>query len=103
MNFKRIGVEEARNLISASTDKPVQIVDIRDDASFAAGHIETATHLHGSNVQEFVDDADPEAPLLVYCYHGNMSQSAAAYFADQGFAEAYSLDGGYEAWAQDKD
>jgi thiosulfate sulfurtransferase len=36
--------------------------------------------------------------LLVYCYHGNMSQSAAAYFGEQGFEEAYSMDGGFSDW-----
>jgi thiosulfate sulfurtransferase len=34
----------------------------------------------------------------VYCYHGNMSQSAAAYFGEQGFEEAYSMDGGFSDW-----
>jgi len=32
----------------------------------------------------------------VVCYHGNSSQSAAAYLVGQGFAEVYSLDGGIE-------
>ena len=99
MNFKRIDVEKARSLLDSTAEKPAQVVDIRDDQSFARGHIDSATHLHNSNLQEFLEAADLEAPLLVYCYHGNMSKGAAAYFAEQGFADAYSLDGGYEAWA----
>ena len=39
-----------------------------------------------------------DAPLIVACYHGNSSQSAAAYLAHQGFSEVYSLDGGFELW-----
>ena len=105
MNFKRINCSEARQLLSqAEVDpllKSVQIVDIRDDESFAAGHIESASHLHNGNMQQFVDGADLEAPLLVYCYHGHMSQGAAAYLAEQGFEDTYSLDGGYEAWKVD--
>jgi thiosulfate sulfurtransferase len=34
----------------------------------------------------------------VVCYHGNSSQSAAAYLVSQGFSEVYSLDGGFELW-----
>jgi len=34
----------------------------------------------------------------VVCYHGISSQSAAAYLAEQGFRDTYSLDGGFEAW-----
>ena len=32
------------------------------------------------------------------CYHGNSSQSAAAYLVGQGFSEVYSVDGGFELW-----
>lgn len=85
-------------LDNQTAEQPVQVVDIRDDAAFAAGHMPSAKHIHNSNIQEFIAEADLDSPLLVCCYHGNMSQSAAAYFAEQGFAETYSLDGGYEAW-----
>lgn len=99
VNFTRISVVQARDLMRDSTQQ-LQIVDIRDEESFEAGHIQNAFHLHNSNLQEFIMDADPENPLLVYCYHGHMSQSAAAYFAEQGFETTYSLDGGYEAWSE---
>lgn len=100
MNFKRIDSAQARELMQeARAERPVQVVDIRDDAAFAAGHIPNAVHLHNSNIQEFIQQADLDAPLLVCCYHGHMSQSAAAYLAEQGFSETYSLDGGFEAWA----
>jgi thiosulfate sulfurtransferase len=102
MNFKRIDTAEARRLLALSSadehGKAVQIVDIRDDEAYAAGHIDSAQQLHNGNLQQFVEAADLEAPLLVYCYHGHMSQGAAAYLAEQGFEETYSLDGGYEAW-----
>ena len=99
VTFKRISCDQARALIAgADADRPVQIVDVRDPQSFAAGHIEQAVHLDNTNLAEFIAGADQQAPLLVYCYHGNMSQSAAAYLAEQGFRDAYSLDGGFEAW-----
>ena len=103
MNFQRISIAQARDLLANTSDKPVQVVDIRDDAAFEAGHLPAAVHLHNSNIQDFIRDADPEAPLLVYCYHGHMSQSAAAYLAEQGFADTYSLDGGYEAWRESEE
>lgn len=99
MNFKRISINEARAMLAAQSDEqPVQIVDIRDDESYEAGHIPAAVHLHNANIQEFIQSADLDAPLLVYCYHGHMSQSAAAWLAEQGFEDAYSLDGGYADW-----
>ncbi len=98
MNFKRISVAEAQELIQANP--ATQIIDIRDEESFERGHIDSAQHIHNSNVQEFLSGANTEQPLLVCCYHGNMSQSAAAYFAEQGFEQSYSLDGGFEAWQE---
>jgi thiosulfate sulfurtransferase len=98
MNFKRISVAEARDLLAANP--AAQIIDIRDEESFARGHIDCATNINNNNVQEFLNAADTKQPLLVCCYHGNTSQSAAAYFADQGFEQSYSLDGGFEAWEE---
>ncbi|MFK7864009.1 MAG: thiosulfate sulfurtransferase GlpE [Pseudohongiellaceae bacterium] len=98
MNFKRISVTDAKEILKA---KPAtQIIDIRDEESYERGHIDAAKHVYNSNVQNFIAEADMDQPLIVCCYHGNMSQSAAAYFAEQGFDEAYSLDGGYEAWKE---
>jgi len=98
MGFRRIDVLEARALLDAAPENGLQIVDIRDEQSFTSGHISTAQHLDNSGVQPFIEDADTSKPLLVYCYHGNMSQSAAAYFDEQGFDEAYSMDGGFSDW-----
>ncbi|MBY5994069.1 thiosulfate sulfurtransferase GlpE [Ferrimonas balearica] len=76
----------------------VQVVDIRDPNAFAAGHIPGALHLHNGNLAEFILNAEFEQPLVVCCYHGISSQSAAAYLAEQGFEQVYSLDGGFEGW-----
>ena len=98
MEFKRIGVQEARVLLDAAPENGLQIIDIRDEQSYANGHISSALHLDNSSVQPFIENADTSKPLLVYCYHGNMSQSAAAYFGEQGFEESYSMDGGFSDW-----
>lgn len=76
----------------------VSIVDIRDAGAFAAGHIDGAHNLDNSNLQQLLDNSSVENPLIVYCYHGHSSQSAAAYFAERGFTKVYSVAGGYEAW-----
>lgn len=98
MEFKRIDVHEACALLDEAAENGLQIVDIRDEQSFEKGHITDALHLDNSSVQPFIQSADASKPLLIYCYHGNMSQSAAAYFSEQGFEEAYSLDGGFSDW-----
>jgi len=98
MEIKRIDVHETAAMLEQSEQTGLQIVDIRDEQSYRAGHIKAAQHLDNTSVQTFIENADPEKPLIIYCYHGNMSQSAAAYFSEQGFDDAYSMDGGYSDW-----
>jgi thiosulfate sulfurtransferase len=92
--FKRIAAAQAQSL----REQGAAIVDIRDPDSFARVHISGSLHLDNHSLPDFIRAADLDQPLLVVCYHGNSSQSAAAYLVGQGFAEVYSLDGGIEAW-----
>lgn len=96
-NFQRLSIEEARTLMAAR--EPV-IADIRDAQSFASGHIVGSVPLSNENLHEFVLNMPQNRPVIVVCYHGVSSQGAARYLAEQGFAEVYSLDGGFTAWAE---
>ncbi len=93
--FKRISVTEAKTMIDQGD---VNVADIRDEVAFQQGHIAGAVHLTNHSVQEFIDTADPDKPLIVYCYHGHSSMSAAQFLIDKGFDDVYSMDGGYEIW-----
>lgn len=97
MAYKRISVAEAKILMQS---KDVEIVDIRDDVSYEAGHVPNAKHVTIQHAAEFCETADKNKPILVYCYHGNSSQLAAEYLDAEGFTEVYSLDGGFAAWPQ---
>jgi thiosulfate sulfurtransferase len=92
--FQNISIEQAKHLLAEGAT----IVDIRDPASYASGHIEGAIHLSNDNLSDFIRDSDLDKPLLVYCYHGHSSQNAAQFLAEQGFDEAYSVLGGYTEW-----
>ncbi|MHA6495508.1 thiosulfate sulfurtransferase GlpE [Pseudomonas borbori] len=92
--FKRIVPLQAQTLRAQGA----VVVDIRDAQSFANGHISGSLHLDNHSLHDFIRQADLDQPLIVACYHGNSSQSAAAYLVGQGFADVYSLDGGFELW-----
>ena len=92
--FKRIPPQQAQTL----REQGAVVVDIRDPQSFAQGHISGSQHLDNHSLPDFIAAADLDAPLIVTCYHGHSSQSAAAYLAHQGFSAVYSLDGGFELW-----
>lgn len=96
-SYQRISVQAAQEMIANGT---VSVIDIRDEQSFAGGHISQSSHLDNAGVQQFIQDADLDIPVIVCCYHGNMSQSAAAFLIEQGFEDVYSLDGGFAEWSQ---
>lgn len=93
--YARIDPQDARQLIQT----PVCIADIRDKQSFCAGHITGAVHLSNDNLADFLSQQAREQPVLVCCYHGNSSQGAAQFLAEQGFESTFSLNGGYSQWA----
>jgi thiosulfate sulfurtransferase len=92
--FRRISPQQAQAL----REQGARVVDIRDAQSFSQGHISGSLHLDNVSLADFIAAADFDQPLIVSCYHGNSSQPAAAYLASQGFAEVYSLDGGFALW-----
>jgi thiosulfate sulfurtransferase len=93
-SFKHINTQQAQELISQGA----ALADIRDEESFNNSHIRNAQHLANHNFQEFLESSDLDLPLVLYCYHGNSSQSAAQYLIERGFEQVYSLNGGFEAW-----
>jgi thiosulfate sulfurtransferase len=94
MSFKRISAAEAQQQLASGA----VLVDIRDPNAFAAAHVDGAVRLGNDNLQQFLAGANPDTPLLVMCYHGHSSQSAAQFFVGQGFAHVASVDGGFEGW-----
>ena len=96
-SYKRINASQAKELINNNN---ITIADIRDTDSFQEGNIQDSINLTNQNVEEFIETADRNAPLLVYCYHGNNSLGAAKYFASNGFTLVYSLDGGYAEYSK---
>ena len=96
-NFKRISKNKANELLL----EELYIIDIRDQDSFNAGHIDNAINLNNKNMEDFITSADKKKITVVYCYHGNFSQNAAYYLSSKGFETAYSVDGGFEEWKND--
>jgi len=97
MTISRISCEQAHQLMQADN---CQVVDVRDGQSYALGHAAGAQLLNNDTLPGFIAQADQAAPTLVFCYHGNSSQQAAAFLQEQGFGDVHSIDGGFEMWRQ---
>jgi thiosulfate/3-mercaptopyruvate sulfurtransferase len=94
-SYNRIGHPQADELLQRSD---VQVLDVRDAESYLRGHVEGAQNISTRNLGDFIGSGRKDAPVLVYCYHGNSSQEYAKILVQFGFSDVSSLDGGYEAW-----
>ena len=95
MSFYRISIKDAKDLLSKDD---LILIDIRDYNSFKNGHIDNAIHVEDLNIQNFLKEKDKNDTILIYCYHGNSSQSVANFFSQHGFKNVFSMDEGYEGW-----
>ncbi|WNN44618.1 MULTISPECIES: thiosulfate sulfurtransferase GlpE [Winslowiella] len=93
--FECISVQQAQQRLEQGA---ALLIDIRDPQSFAAAHASGAFHLTNDSLNTFMQQTDFSTPVLVMCYHGNSSKGAAQYLLTQGFDQAYSIDGGFDAW-----
>jgi rhodanese-related sulfurtransferase len=100
--FRRIAAGEAADLVvrhRRGVLAELLIYDVRDRTAFDGDHVDGARHLDGPGMEHAVSTVPRRTPIVIYCYHGNASQSYAATFADFRFVEVYSVDGGFEPLA----
>lgn len=76
------------------------IVDVRDPAAFAAGHLRDAKNIPLKELSNRVGELDKakSKAVITVCQSGTQSAKAAAQLKKAGFNEAVILDGGVAAW-----
>ena len=89
--------EQAEALVR---DQDAQLIDVREDQEWDAGRIGGSRHVVLGEVAAQAPTIDQERPVVFYCRVGARSAMAADAFRRAGY-EAYSIDGGLEAWAAD--
>jgi rhodanese-related sulfurtransferase len=80
-------------------ESDAQLVDVREPYEWDAGRIAGARHIELGQVAAEAASIDRERPVVFYCRVGSRSAMAADAFRRAGY-DAYSLDGGLEAWTE---
>ena len=80
------------------------VLDVRDDAEYAAGHITDARNIPLSQLEERVEELRKfkDKPVLVTCQAGMRSTKACNILKKHGFNKVFNLQGGLNAWQQAK-
>lgn len=79
--------------------REVKIVDVREPHEAEICHLEGAILIPLRELQERLDELDPEALTVVHCHHGPRSSHAVHFLRQQGFEKATNLGGGIDAWS----
>jgi rhodanese-related sulfurtransferase len=76
------------------------IIDVRDEAQFASGHIREARNIPVKELAKRIGELDKfkARNVLVVCQTGTQSPKAAATLTKAGFNEVFGLSGGMAAW-----
>jgi rhodanese-related sulfurtransferase len=95
-NFSALLPQEAIRLMNQGA----QMVDLRDTAAFAAGHVTGARHLApeqrdmaAESLKKFKDKM-----LVLYCEQGQSAASVTRQLHASGFTKVFTLRGGLAAW-----
>ncbi len=92
---KEVSRDEAQKLI----EEGAQLVDVRAQHEWDAGHIAGATHVPLAELAERASEIDPERPVVLYCRGGNRSTMAAAALNEAGY-DAAKLVEGIVGWSE---
>lgn len=81
-------------------DSHAVILDIREAAEFAAGHLPNARNIALGELAGRAGELPAGKPVLVYCATGVRSGAAATTLRKGGRDDVFNLAGGLQAWKQ---
>lgn len=94
----KTGLEvDAAQLAEMISADGVELIDVRRDYEYEAGHIPGARHIELNELTATADSIGKDKPVVFYCRSGNRSGMAAEAFGQAGY-DAHNLDGGINAW-----
>jgi len=95
---REVSVADTRARLAA--DQNVQLIDVREDNEWLAGHAVGAKHLGKGIIERDIELAVPDkaTELILYCGGGFRSALVADVLQEMGYTNAWSMAGGWKAW-----
>lgn len=93
---KEVSRAEAREMIGAGA----QLIDVRADHEWEAGHLPGAVHISLPEIAARAGEIDKDRPVILYCRSDNRSDMAAAALAEAGY-DAAKLAEGATGWEEE--
>lgn len=100
MPVTSLEVEQIDIVALAARKDRVILVDVREPAEYASGHVPGAINLPQAEIATKLDEIPRDQPLALICQAGIRSLRAAQFLRQAGFDDLVSVDGGTGAWAE---
>jgi rhodanese-related sulfurtransferase len=100
---KRIKQEDVRaTKKKMDAGEKFMLIDTREDAEWARGHIPGAIHLSKGIIERDIEKAvpDKDTPVVLYCGGGFRSALATDNLQKMGYRNVISMDGGWRGWTE---
>jgi len=91
---------EVQEAVQLANQQHGIFVDIRPAEQFKNGSIPQARNLPAVDLDAKVSSLPKDKPVIVFCDRGRESAKAAAALRKQGYAQAFSLQGGLHSWTE---
>jgi hydroxyacylglutathione hydrolase len=95
----QIGIDGLRERFRSDR---LQVLDVRREAEWKAGHIENALWWPLDNFRVSPPEIDRDRPVAVHCKSGYRSMIACSLLQRAGFADVRNVAGGFDAWEHAK-
>lgn len=92
---KMIGFDDFKTKVNSGT---TQIVDIRGDSEYKAGHIKGADHVFVGTLPENLSKIDKNKDVIIHCQGGDRASIAYSLLAKEGFNNITNYSPGMNEW-----
>lgn len=94
----------AREAVLLMNRSKALVLDVRDEAEYAAGHIQGAKHIPVADLLARIKEIEKfkDKPVLVHCQKGVRAKAACSILLGQQFSQLQNLEGGIESWIEAK-
>ncbi|MBI5257308.1 MAG: sulfurtransferase [Burkholderiales bacterium] len=105
--MQQLQVTELTTFVQAhATQQPV-LLDVREPWELQTARLEvpgaTLLHIPMRALPARLQELNASQPILALCHHGGRSAQCVAFLLQQGFAHAYNVAGGIDAWSREVD
>lgn len=93
-----MSIDEVKQFMREKEPDEYNLIDVRQPREYELEHIPGAKLIPVGQIDSRAHEISQEKPTIVYCASGSRSRAAASVLKEQGFENAYNIEGGINEW-----